>query len=119
MELQMIGVENLKKLASGVALSAKAVDGALEDGQISFGDAKHVPDLFSGIRQLSSVDLDSVWPEVENIDDAEREDLANHFRSVFDLKSDDVELAIEEGLDLLLRALQAIMSFKDIAAKVK
>lgn len=114
-----VGIENLKALATGVAELSTAVGNIMKDGSIGVGDLGQVPAIFAAIRHLAAADVKAVLPEAKDLSDPERVELAAHFSAVFDLPNDTVEVIVEQGLEMVLMGLQAILSFVAIKGKAK
>lgn len=117
--VQQLSVQELKDLAGAVAKIGTGIGKVLEDGKVDWRDTVHVPAILSGIRELSEVSFQALLPELKDMDDAEREDLAAHFRGAFELPNDSTEAVIEQGLELVLMGLQAVLAFTKIGQAVK
>lgn len=114
-----MSVENVKKVIVATAQVASAAGAVLADGQVTIGDLKHAPALLAGLKGFAGVNYRDALPELKDMDDAEKASLDAAFRAAFDIQANDIEAAVEEGLALLLVAIQAIMAFVDMSAKVK
>lgn len=111
--------ENVKSLTKATAQLGTAVGGVFADGQVTLGDLLYVKDILSALKGFSGVSYKDVLPELKDLDDNERGELAVLFNTTFDLKSDTIEAAVESGFDILTVALQALMAFVEIGTKVK
>jgi hypothetical protein len=118
MELVKMGVDNLEKLTMALCGTGVALDKILDDMKITPKDIFHAPALLSSLKDFAGVSYGLLLPEVSDMDDVERERVANLFRTKFNIKSDAIEVAIEEGLALVLSGLQAVLALKNIGAKV-
>lgn len=117
--MQALNIENLKSLTVAVAKLGVGMAGVLEDGTVTISDMKHIPAILGGLRSLSVVEYKKLLPEMKDLNDAEREELGKLFGTEFNIVNDSLEATIEQGLALLLMALQAIMTFVSIGEKVK
>lgn len=117
------GIENLKKLAAGVAhLGPVGEKMAAASGSLISKLA-----LLSGLAgpglELAGVDYKQLSGEFKDLDDAEKAELLGHFKAEFDLSDDAVEGKVEAvlafGLKLEALALEGIAlvgSFKSAPA---
>lgn len=115
----MLGIQELKDLASAVAKTAEGVDAILADGTVDVRDLARVPLLLSGLKGFGDVNFAEVIPEATDLDAKESQELAAHFRAVFNLENDSIESVVETGLDIVLAGAQAIQSLRDIWTRVK
>ncbi len=115
----MADIANLKKLIGPTAKLATSIGGILADGQVTLGDMRYVPDIFSALRGYAGLDYTVVIPELKDLNDVEREELAKLFRDNFNISAETVEAVVEQGFDLLLMALQAILTFVTIGKTIK
>lgn len=116
---QKLGIENLKLVASFAAKFGTATGKVLEDGKVDWRDAGQVPAILGSLKDLGRADLKAVVPEAKDLDEAEQKDLAAHFKTTFDWPDDKIESIVEQGLELVLSALDAILTFQRIGAQVK
>lgn len=112
-----IGIENLKQMCDSLVSAGKALDTALEDGKIGLGDSmllmRIVPDFFTTFTSLPEI-----AEEVEDLDEAERLELRNHFAQKFDLSDERAEELVEElfqqVITILLTVIQIRVTVKSI-----
>lgn len=117
--MEKLGIADIKALSGGVAKLGSSVGKILEDGAVDFKDLPQIPGLLAGVREVSRANLSLVLPEVKDLDEAEKAELAADFSAKFDLPNDSVEGVIEQGYAILLEALEAILSFQKIGGLVK
>lgn len=117
--MQKLGIQDIKALATAGAKMGTATGKILEDGKVDWRDTMHVPSVLGALKDLSSVDFGQVLPQAKDLDDAECAELAAHFKATFDLPDDSVEVVVEQGLELVLMALQAILAFAKVGEKVR
>lgn len=117
--MQKLGIQEVKELATAAAKLGTGAGKILEDGKVTFADTIHVPTILGGLKDLAGVDYKAVLPEAKDLDDTERAELGAHFSATFDLPNDSVEVVVEQGLELCLMALQAILTFVKIGEKAK
>lgn len=114
-----LDVQNMVALTVGVAKSASALGAVLADGTVDMKDLPQVPKLFAALREFSHVDFNTLLPEADDLDEAERIELHAVFVQYFDLPNDNIEAAIEQGYEILMMALQAIMMMVEVSNRVK
>lgn len=117
--MQALGITEVKELATAAAKLGTAAGKVLADGKVTLADTVHVPGILSGLKDLSGVEFSKLVPEMKDLDEAEREELAAHFSATFDIPNDTVEAVVEQGLALVLMALEAILAFVQVGAKAK
>jgi len=115
----MAGIDNVKLVLAAVAEAGTATGKIYEDGEVTLGDIRYVPALLKAVKELGAANYKEVLPEAKDISDEEKQELSVLFKEKFDLPSDSVEEVVEQGLDILLMAVQAILSLADIFKKVK
>jgi hypothetical protein len=115
----MADIVNLKKLIGPTAKLATAIGGILADGQVTLGDMRYVPEIFGALRGFAGLEFSAVLPEMKDLTDAEREELARLFKTNFDITAESTEAVIEQGFELVLMALQAVVAFVTIGGKVR
>lgn len=114
-----LGVQDVKAVAAAVAKGTSVVAAILADGTVDFRDMIEVPALFSALRGFAGVDYKAVLPELKDLDDAEKSELAADFAAKFDLPSDSVEKVVEQGYAIVLEAVEAVLAFTKVGALVK
>lgn len=114
-------VANLKLAIVAVAEIGSASAKVMEDGKVSLGDLRYAPALLNGIKSASGVNYKELLPEAKDMSEGEQAEIAQAFREHFVLKADaaDVEATIEEGLVLVLSAIDAVLGFVKVSAAVK
>lgn len=117
--MQKLDVTSLKQLATAGAKIGTATGKILADGKVDFTDVVHLPAVLNGIKDLSGVDYKALLPELKDLDDTERAELSAHFSATFDIPNDSVEVVVEQGLDICLMVLQAILSFVRVGEVTK
>lgn len=119
MERQPIGIANLTALATVLAAAANLVGAVLDDSKVNLKDLPHVGDALSVVGQLAKVDFDQIESEAKDLTGEEQDQLAAHFKTVFDLENDDREALIEEGLGYLIKGYEAIKVVIELTKKIK
>ena len=114
-----LGITEVKELATAAAKLGTAAGRILEDGKVGLADMVHVPMILGGLKDLSGVEFASLLPELKDLSEGERDELAAHFGALFDLPNDGVEAIVEQGLAIVLMALEAILAFVKVGDKVK
>lgn len=109
--MQQLGIENVKTLASVAAKMGTAAGKVLEDGVVDWRDTFQLPAFLGALKDVSKVDFKALVPEVKDLDEAEKADLSAHFQKTFDWPDDAVEGVVEQGLEIVLAALEAVLSF--------
>jgi hypothetical protein len=117
--MQKLGVQEVKDLASAVAKTGAAAAKILADGQVTLSDTVHLPGVLAGLKGFADVEYLALLPELKDLDEAERAELAKDFQSKFDIPNDTVEAVVEQGYALLLEGLDAVMAFLKIGQQVK
>lgn len=113
---EKVGIEQLKELVSFGVKLGNALGKALEDGQISLGDASAffdaalaAPAAFDGIEKIPS--------ELSDLDQAEAASLKAFVAEEFDIPEDNVEKVVESALDLAVQIFAFIQLFKSPAVE--
>lgn len=90
--------ETTELLAAAISLG-NSIGLALEDGKISVGD---LPAFLSPVLKLPAAlaGIDEVPSEMADLSQEEREELYAYVRDNFDIPTDKIEVAIEEGIAL-------------------
>lgn len=96
---QKVGIENLKRVVKGIATIANVGDAfGREKGTNRWQQLIGLGEL---LRQLNGIDFRKVVGEIKDLDKPERDELRTMFDSSFDLRDDQLEDVVEEGLGLL------------------
>lgn len=119
MATQTIGTQELKDLATAVALSLNAVDAVLADGKVNAADMTKIPQLFTAFKSFTDVTFGDVLPEVQDLDPTEAKSLAAHFAAVFNISNDNVEQTVEKGLALVMSAYWVVFDIIDMVKQWK
>jgi hypothetical protein len=97
-----LGIDNLKKVVSGIATLANVGDAfGATTGVNRWSELLGLGDL---LRQLSGIDFSKVMPEFKDLDAVERAEILALFESKLDLRDDQLEAVIEKGVSILERA---------------
>jgi hypothetical protein len=94
----MLGIDNLKiAVLFGINI-AEALDKRLEDGKISFieaitmaGKLRGLPDIISNAAEIKA--------EFKDLDESERQEIANYVKLELNLNNKNVENIIEKSID--------------------
>lgn len=117
MEEKKLGIENLKKVCSVIATLAGVGD--------AMGHTKGVErwnqllGVGGAIRSLNGLDLKQVLPEIKDLDAVERAQVLELFQKELDLKDDDLEAVVEEGLGIAADLASIIERSKALYEKAK
>jgi hypothetical protein len=107
----MAGIENLKKALGLVLHLVDKIDDVTQDGWQWLTDSLAlVPTLIEipGIVKNGK----AIWEEVQDLDDAEREELLQFAKEELNLNDDEVEDVVESAFDIL-------DAIADLALKIK
>ncbi len=100
-------VSSIDNLLVAICHAAVVVEGIFEDGKVDFGDLSRLPALLGVMREFSAVSFADILPQVKDIDPAEAAGLASRFKAALNLKNDDVEATIKQGLDIFVQLASA------------
>jgi hypothetical protein len=102
----MKGIENIKKVVEVLAEFGNVTGAALEDGKINMADVALLarlpvvlPAAFSCVSNLTELK-----EEFKDLTPEEVQELANHFKTRFDIPQYNIETVIEQAADLLDQA---------------
>jgi len=117
----MAGIENVKLALSALAESGSVAGSVLADGKVGLSDVQYLPQLFLALKGLSAVQFKEVLPEASDLSQAEKEELAALFKEKLELPASEssVEEVVEQGLEVLLSAVQAVLGLIEVVKKVK
>lgn len=79
----------------------------------------HLTSLFDEMTALSSVDFKKAKAQFKDLDEAEMETLMSKAKPKFDIADDKLEMAIEEGLDIMIDLYSAIDRSIELVKKFK
>lgn len=116
-QLVVLGVEELEGLIVGVAEVVTAGYLVAADRKISLLDLRHAPLMTSGLRKVVKHWQGSL-PQLKDMDDSERQRIVTAFQKHFRLDGGSTEQLIEQGFEMLLIGLQALLSFVDLGGKI-
>lgn len=116
--MSKLPISELKKLTTAVASGAVATFGILEDGKVGFGDIKHVPSVISALRNVSAVDFKAILPQLDDMDAAEADELAAHFKAEFKIADTAKEKVIEQGFEYLLVGVRAVAALVEMGRNI-
>jgi hypothetical protein len=111
------GIDKLIKLTDAVCEVVGDVDGILQGG-ITLSDAARIPGLLTDLKDFYELDWSQVLPQAQDLSASEAVVLADHFKKKFDIASNDVEVIIEQGVELVVRGVEAFVYIKEIASKL-
>lgn len=101
MEKEKLGITQSSELLLWAFAFIKAFGASLADGKISFVDLPN----FIGVMASSSAafgGIESVFAELKDLSDEEKEEIMVLARAEFDLPDDQLELLIEDSFDAAL-----------------
>jgi hypothetical protein len=114
-----LGISELKDLATAVAQTANSIDGIFADGKVDLRDLGNLPSVLAGLRGFAEVNFSEVLPQAVDLTIPEAHELSAHFKAVFNLREDNIEVVVEQGLDLVVRGVEAVMEIISIAKTIK
>lgn len=88
-------IDELKTVVSGIGKMGTALDGAIGDGSIGLNDLDDAWELLKGLQIVLSVDFRQIVLEWHDLDESEKTELFESFKTEFDLDSDVVEDVVE------------------------
>ena len=117
----MAVIENVKLFLSSVAESGSVAGKVLADGKVGLSDVQYLPQLFFALKGLSSLNLKEVLPEAKDLSEEEKQELSALFKEKLELPASEasVEEVVEQGLEVLLQAVQAVLGLIEVVRKVK
>jgi ethanolamine utilization microcompartment shell protein EutS len=110
-EITMIGIENISKVTVSVGKIGSSISDALANGKIGLEDMPEGIEIMQVLPSLTSVKLADLIAEVKDLDIAEQEKVAQLFKDNFNIVNDNLEAAVEEGLDVLLASVKFFSRF--------
>lgn len=113
---------NTENLEKAVIVGAKFIDVVgeiLEDGRVNLGDLKQAFALMDAVRGVTKIDIKALIPEGKDIDPAEKAKLYEVFKGNLELKSDQFEAVIEEGLSFILSTVSLLKVIQDLRGRLK
>jgi len=116
----MFGIENLKKVLAAVLEVGNIGDEIGHDGA-SAGMARwfKLTGLFDELMALQSVEFSKIGDEVKDLDDAELAELHSFLKVKLDIKDDDLESVVEEGVAIIVDAYQIVNRSIGLVKKFK
>lgn len=117
-EEKALGVDNIIKLTSCLAVLATSAAAILDDKKVDLKDLVHLPQAVSGIVGIFDIELAEVLPEIDDLTGEEADQLAEAFKASFRLNDASKEAAIEQGFDILLDAYQSLKSIQGLALRI-
>lgn len=116
---EKLSIDQLKLFVSALALTGTTVGSILDDGKVDLKDLPKLPEVLGDLRAFSAVDYAKVMPEIADLSNDEAQELSSLFEQKFDIKADSIEAVIEQGLQLVVGAFEAIQTLKELGAKIK
>ena len=117
MDQAKLGVEDVLKVVTVIATLANVGDkfGA----ETGVGRWNHLMGLGPAILELNGIKFANVIPQIKDMDAAERELVRAKFAGVLDLKDDQLEAVIEDGLALVEKIAGLVGEVQGFVAKAK
>jgi hypothetical protein len=97
-----------KALVTILETGNKVVESLADDGKINFGEGISIAYEGMGLIKVFR-DLPEIKEELKNLDQAKVSHLVEVFKDKFDLKNDEAEQKVEQGIEVL--AQLAVMVF--------
>jgi len=94
-QMTKYNIDELKTVVSGIGKMGTALDGAIGDGSIGLNDLDDAWELLKGLQIVLSVDFRQIVLEWHDLDESEKTELFESFKTEFDLDSDVVEDVVE------------------------
>ena len=114
----MVGIETIKLITGEVADFLTSIV-KIGDGGVDLSDLAEGWHLLSATKQLvADFDLQAVKEQLADVDQSEKLELYDVFKSRFNLDNDTLEGVIEEGLLIVFNGASAIIAAIDLAKKV-
>lgn len=111
--MPLLGTDNLKKLLKAGLDFGKSAAKALADKKISFFEAVGlIPEVFQLVGIAKT--WDEVQQEIDDLDDAEKQDIYDFVSNEFDIPNNKVESFIEHALMNVISLNALIYEFKHI-----
>lgn len=100
----MYGVKETQEAVILGARIGNAVDAAMSDGEITLSDSRYVFGVVGAVKPALEGSK-FIGKELSDLDEEERETLANTLADELDLTSDEAEELVEECFDLTLKVV--------------
>lgn len=105
------GIEKLRGAISGLIRVAQVSVDAFDDGKLSLIEGAKI--AVAGFQFWNTVkDIEALKQEWLDLNDAEKTQLVNFFKSEFDLQNDDLEMLIEQMFEAIIHLATAFNSVK-------
>lgn len=117
--MSKLGIVALMSLSTALAHSGNAIGDVFEDGRVDFKDFSRIPAILEAGRDFTGVKFADVLPEVADLDTDEARQLADHFAQVFNISNDTVEGVIEEGMALVVDAVEAAQAMWAVIQRIR
>ena len=114
-----LDVSEVKKLTIAVSEAATALDAILADGKLGFSDLVAIPGLVRTFKEFATVDFEQLIDQVAQLDEAEKNDVVETFKTHLNLHSETTESIIEVGFGILMEAVDAIQSLRDVVSRIR
>ena len=96
---EKFGIEELKDIISFGAELGNGLGKSLEDDKITLGDAVNFIPALTAIPSAIS-GFSDVKKELDDLDEAEKEELLSYFRNKFDIPQEQTEAFVEDALKI-------------------
>ena len=93
----------------GISLG-NALGKSFENGKLDVGDTVHLWGVATTVAPAIK-DSDEAWEEFKNRTPEQTADLIAHVKEKFDIPQDDIEEAIEDGIDVSFRVIKYARKF--------
>ena len=111
----MLGINESKEMVSFVCALLNGIGKTMEDGQVTWWDARHFIDAFQKATPAFN-NAEEILVEIKGYSDEDRIQLTNMFAEELELSFDAAEVAIESAFIALVnltKTVQFIKSFKE------
>lgn len=108
------GIAQLIVLSNICATLGTTVSDVLEDGKVNFSDISALMPLMGAFKDLTTLDLNAVVPQLADLSPTEVQELGRVFSEKFNIANDVLEAKVEAGLQILLKSIDTIKFFRSL-----
>jgi hypothetical protein len=108
------GIAQLIVLSNIFATVGSTVSDVLDDGKVNFSDISALMPLLGAFKDLTTLDLNQVVPQLTDLSQTEVQELGRVFSEKFNIANDVLEAKVEAGLQILLKSIDTIKFFRSL-----
>lgn len=112
--MNKFGIAQLIVLSNIFATIGTTVSDVLEDGKVNFSDISALMPLLGAFKDLTTLDLNAVVPQLADLSPTEVQELGRVFSEKFNIANDVLEAKVEAGLQILLKSIDTIKFFRSL-----